>query len=113
MDYHVETIGSDLPLEADRSTARGRRAKRSGLAKNALDRLDANPIDPCDLCCRHSVLHPRADARKVRARDLGRYPRFGAARLLTFSLADRCRRRHPQNTRFPRRLTGRCQLVGN
>jgi hypothetical protein len=41
-----------------------------GLAENALDYVDGDTIDRGDLGSRHAVLHPGANAAKLRARDL-------------------------------------------
>jgi hypothetical protein len=50
---------------------------------------------------------PDADARKLRARDLGRHPLLGDGRRFTSLAADRRRRQRSQNARFPRRWFGR------
>jgi len=49
----------------------------SGLAKNALDLRDSNPINLCHLGDRHAVFHPRADAGKLRTWNLDRRRREG------------------------------------
>jgi hypothetical protein len=94
------------PVPDDESTP-------SGLSENALDRTNRNPINRSDLGSRHAVFRPDADARKLRARDLGRHPLLGDGRRFTLLAADRRRRQRAQNTRFPRRWFGRRHGIRN
>ena len=74
-----------------RRAARGlRRTDPSGLSENALDRSNGNPINRGDLGSRHAVFHPGADARKLRARDLGRRRHIRALHGKPGCLEKRC-----------------------
>jgi len=85
----------------------GRRIDSSGLLENALDHVHGNPVDPRHLGNRHPVLHPGADTRKLRGRDLGRYPLLGFDWRLAFLVTDRRWRQRLQHTRFTWRLVDR------
>jgi hypothetical protein len=63
-----------VPLPVLKRCPSGRRIEPSGLSQNALDRADSYPINRCDLGSHHAILHPGADASKLRARNLSRRP---------------------------------------
>src|SRR6516162_5125902 len=82
----------------------------SGLAKNAPDLRDSNPINLCHLGDRHAVFHPRADAGKLRAWNLDRRRREGDCCLRLIRQDGYQRRNHRQHAQLACR--GRAHLRG-
>jgi hypothetical protein len=72
----------------------------SSLCENPLYHIDGDPVHPRNLSRCHPVLHPGADARKLRARDLRRYPVLGVDWPVVFLVTNRRGRQRLQHTRF-------------
>ena len=83
------------------------------MCENPLDHIDGDPVHPRNLSRCHPVLHPGADARKLRARDLRRYPVLGVDWPVAFLVTNRRGRQRLQHTRFMFGLADRWQRVRN